>query len=237
MGPLVEIAKLRMTLKILVGLVLLGLLVSLPGCKTRPMRDVRLEPAGVSVKVAPGDALVFGRLKFVVNGEVMDDCTLLACPRWMLERSPRFDRDTFRRIRRGEGYAVSAITSDDYFLTGLTTEDDGSFYYLVPAGRYGVSSLENAWYAPGIYPALQFDASEPGVAHYLGTVIVDIDVTRYLGGLHGVIIRRINMLEVVDEFAEYARRLRARHPSQPPLPVRKSLMQPVPGQHPVLAPY
>jgi hypothetical protein len=209
----------------------------LAGCQTRPVRFAHLQAPSDDLSIAPGDVLIFGRLKFVVNGEVMDDCLLAACPLWILERNPVFDLAGFRLYRRGEFSVQQPISGTEELFPNLTTEDDGSFYYVVPAGRYGVRRLGIGWYSPSIYPALEFDVSAGGIAHYLGTVVVDVDVTRYLGGLHGVVVRRLNRLEVTDESPAYLRRLRARYPRAVSLPVRNSLMQPVARQYPLLAPY
>lgn len=158
------------------------------------------------------EVLITGKIIFIENGKSKAPYSL-GKPTWML---------------------VGREISNDLQIPFLSTEKDGSFYYIVPAGQYLMKSVAPFYYTPFIYPALYFDASEAKKIYYLGELIIDIDTTVMLGGLWGNYINTLNFVEVKDDFSTAQQILLEKFPEFEEENIHKEIMKRLPGIFPKL---
>lgn len=198
------------------GLLVLFILLILSGCASMPetIGAQRVEP-GETLTLKQDEILIFGRILFIENGKSKMPYGL-AKPHWQL-MSPKGNAGTGQSDRRR-------------ILPFLSTRMDGVFVYVIPAGRYEMTHVQLFGYLPLVDPAIEFDASEPGQAYYLGDLEVDFDASLWVGGLWGKYITSINSLEIKDRFDE-TRGLAAGAISDFNS-IRKALLTPIHGRTP-----
>jgi hypothetical protein len=195
-------------------IILLALVTALlNGCGATPtIYDAK--PIDESKQLVLGDdeVLITGKIIFIENGQSKAPYSL-GRPSWAL----------------GGREVLS-----DLHIPFLSTEKDGSFYYVVPAGKYLMKFVVPFYYTPYIYPALYFDAPEPKNIYYLGVLIIDIDTTKMLGGLWGNYINSLNYVEVKDDFFTARQMLLEKFPEFEDENIHKEIMERLPGNFPTL---
>lgn len=204
----------------LTGLLIVCIALAVSGCGSLPETRLaqRVQP-GEAVVPKPGEILVFGRLVFTENGKPKVPYGL-GKPLWQLESpAPASDPEAGTEKRR--------------ILPFLSTDADGHFAYVIPAGHYAIAHAEPRGYQPLLDPGLEFDARTAGQAYYLGDVEVDFDAWSWLGGLWGNYITRISRVEVVDRF-DAARDMLVQRHTEHPAHIGKALMTPIPARPPHL---
>lgn len=201
-----------------VWLVFVALVVS--GCASLPeTRLARPALPDEPVVLQQDEILVFGRLVFTENGQSRVPYGL-GKPLWQLE-TPKPE----------SGSAPS--TAKRTILPFLSTDAEGYFAYVIPAGQYEIAHAGPRGYTPLLRPGLEFDAREPGRAYYLGDIEVDFDAWSWLGGLWGNYISRITRVEVVDRF-DATRGVLTQRLARDPERIGKALLTAPPGQSPQL---
>jgi len=193
-----------------IGFFLLAFLLS--GCATLPemVRARRVEP-GDAALLGGQDILVFGRIQFTRNGVDMRPYGAMARPLWQLATPETGAPDAPKRV-----------------IPFLTTEQDGRFAYVIPAGRYEVSHAQPMNHMPHIDPARAFDAPTPCRAYYLGDLEVGIEAFSWLGGLWGNYIDRVTRVEVADRLDAGLGRFTGCDGGSEP--VLRALLEPIPGR-------
>lgn len=198
---------------------LIAVLPALTGCASlsEPFGARGLE-LGSKPTLSKNEVVIFGRILFIENGKRKAPYDW-GKPIWQLT-SPA-------PTSGADGQSVPHRN-----FPFLTTRKDAAFAYLIPAGRYEMTVLAPFYYTPLIDPALEFDASEPGKAYYLGDLEVDIDVSTWLGGLWGNYITHLNYLEVVDRLDQLEPQISEL--SAAGIPIRKALLTRIYGRVPEL---
>jgi hypothetical protein len=120
------------------------------------------------------------------------------------------------------------------FVPSQSTEQDGSFSLVIPAGQYEISHVFLFYYDSPILMPYRFDASQAGKAYYLGALKIEFQSTVLLWGLWGNYINSVDFVEVLDEFDAMTASLASRAPGAAELPLVKSLLMRVPGMRPRL---
>jgi hypothetical protein len=185
----------------------------LNGCGTTPTNYyAKSIDESQQLVLSEDEVLITGKIIFIENGKSKAPYSL-GKPSWMLSG---------REI------------SNDLQIPFLSTEKDGSFYYIIPAGKYLMKFVVPFYYDPYIYPALYFDAPEPKKIYYLGELIIDIDTTKMLGGLWGNYINSLNYLEVKDDFSTAQQILLEKFPGFEEENIHKEIMKRLPGNFPKL---
>lgn len=198
------------------GLLVLFVLLIVSGCASLPETiAARQVSPNETLTLKQGEILVFGRILLIENGKSKMPYGL-AKPLWQL-MSPK-------------GKAGTGQSERERILPFLSTRMDGVFVYVIPAGRYEITHVQLFGYLPLVDPAIEFDATEPGQAYYLGDMEVDFDASLWVGGLWGKYITRINSLEIKDRFEE-TRDLVAGTISDSS-PIGKALLTPIRGRTP-----
>ena len=179
------------------GFLLMIALPALSGCAGWPdTYNARPVVPGGSHVLEPDEIIVFGRILFIENGK---------------EKAPYGLGKPFWQLANPESKPGTEGQADKrWIIPFLSTDKDGFFAYAIPAGHYEMTFVAPFYYLPMIDPALEFDASTPGRAYYLGELEVDFDATTWLGGLWGNYITHLNQLEVLDRFSESSGQFGAR---------------------------
>ena len=198
---------------------LITILLFLGGCANLPETYVArgVEP-GERPVLSGSEVLVFGRILFSENGGNKAPYGW-SKPIWQLESPER------KPVANGQGARRMIIPF-------LSTRRDGAFAYIIPAGHYEMTHVEPFYYLPFIDPALEFDASAPGRAYYLGDLELDIDTSVWLGGLWGNYITHLNHIEVLDRFEEASWPILANAPGTGA--IRKARLTRIHGRIPAL---
>lgn len=181
------------------GLLVVFVALAVGGCASLPeTRHAHPAPSGEPAVLKQGEILVFGRLLLAVNGKPKVPYGL-GRPLWQLE-TPK------------PAVGAALPPAKRLILPLLSTDRDGHFAYVIPAGRYEIPHIQFMGYQPLIQPHLEFDARMPGSAYYLGDIEVDVKAWSWLGGLWGNTISRITRVDVVDRFDAARGLLARRHP-------------------------
>jgi hypothetical protein len=185
----------------------------LNGCATAP-KMYEAKPIDETERLVLGEdeVLITGKIIFIENGKSKVPYSL-GRPVWVLD-----GRETLSYL----------------YIPLLSTEKDGSFYYIVPAGKYSMRSVVPFYYVPDIYPAVSFNAPQPENIYYLGELIIDIDTTKMLGGLWGNYINSLNFVEVKDEFYTARQILLEKFAEFEEDNIDKEIMKRLPGNFPSL---
>ncbi|MGD8582997.1 MAG: hypothetical protein PVF06_10170 [Gammaproteobacteria bacterium] len=184
----------------------------LNGCGTTTIYDAKSIDESKQLVLGDDEVLITGKIIFIENGQSKAPYSL-GRPSWILG-----GREELSNLH----------------IPLLSTEKDGSFYYVVPAGKYLMKSVVPFYYTPYIYPAIYFDAPEPKSIYYLGVLIIDIDTTKMLGGLWGNYINSLNFVEVKDEFYTARQILMEKFPEFEYENIHKEIMERIPGNFPTL---
>ena len=143
------------------GLVLLIFAISLAGCGTR---HVAIPASGVADHLQqPEAALIIGRLLLRDDGGSVEPDSSWINPSLHFAHAPA-GADLPGQSRQHEG--IMNYQGD--FITSVTADREGYFYYFLPPGRYKVNYIH-----PHGRPLLGFDVPRPGKTYYLGTLIFD----------------------------------------------------------------
>ena len=169
---------------------------AIPGCGVIPQEpDVHLYQARTPETVEsdgarPREAVIFGRVHVVLNGEKVE------YGRGLFSTSAAFWLQSKDSVP-----AIDNPTPKIMQVAGLRLLEDGLFVYAVPAARYELRTLlvhePNHWI--WIQAVLETECGTPGVAYYLGDLEIDIDT-----GLGG---DKLNYLEVVDRYDDVRARV------------------------------
>ena len=190
------------------GLVLLIFAISLAGCGTR---HVAIPSSGVADHLQqPESALIIGRLLLRGKGSVEPDSSWIN-PSLHFAHAPA-GADLAEQSRRHEG--LMNYRGD--FITSVTADREGYFYYFLPPGRYKVNYVH-----PHGRPLLGFDVPRPGKTYYLGTLIFD----------RGALANTLNDLTfpaLVDQSAQVAADLHDKLSSTLLVGLEKSAFYPLP---------
>ncbi|HEY9193998.1 MAG TPA: hypothetical protein VIO81_14110 [Methyloversatilis sp.] len=142
------------------GLAGLILAMALAGCGTR---YVAIPASGVADHLQqPESALIIGRVLLRDGTRVEPDSSWIN-PSLHFAHAPA-GADLPEQSRQHEG--IMNYQGD--FITSVTTDREGYFYYFLPPGRYKVNYVH-----PHGRPLLGFDVPRPGRTYYLGTLIFD----------------------------------------------------------------
>jgi hypothetical protein len=204
--------------------------VLLTGCGTAPtMYEAKSIDEPQPLLLAGNEVLITGKIIFIENGKSKAPYGL-GRPNWMLLHNPDDLGSHLTEQMKLGGHQIWG----DLYIPFLSTEKDGSFYYVVPAGKYLMKDVVPFYYTPYIFPAVSFDVAQPGKIYYIGTLSIDIDTTVVLGGLWGNYITTLNYLEVKDDFSSALQAIREKFPDIDEQTIGKALMKRVPGNFPIL---
>jgi hypothetical protein len=204
--------------------------VLLAGCGTTPtMYEAKSIDEPQPLLLGDNEVLITGKIIFIENGKSKAPYGL-GRPNWMLLHNPD---DLGPHLTEQMKLGGREIWGDLY-IPFLSTEKDGSFYYIVPAGEYLMKDVVPFYYTPYIFPAVSFNATQPGKIYYIGTLSIDIDTTTVLGGLWGNYINTLNFLEVKDEFDSARQTILEKFPGVDKKIINKALMKRLPGNFPTL---
>jgi len=160
-------------------------------------------------KLGPNDIAIVGRIVGFENGE-----RKVASDRW----EPHFG------VRQPPMVDWGKVRCYTYLRTFAGSD---MFFYILPAGKYEIFNVwihQEASMNFEFQPFLEFDASEPGVAYYLGDIVVDFDTPSWSEQYVSSAVKHLNYLEVVDRYDEVrARVLASLHQMEKAPPVRKAL--------------
>lgn len=157
------------------------------------------------------ESLVFGRIIFVENN---------------MEKVPYSDSLVQRPA------VTIIIEKGSQETAALSTEKDGSFYWIVPMGSYIVCYISyNNYY---VDPQISFLVpSRPGMAFYLGTLRINADmIIPYTEEVERVEILLEEEIEILDEFDLAKHALINRNPDLISDKIEKNLMDMIPGGYP-----
>lgn len=205
-----------------VNLLLALVMLIVTGCESMPlMGPVRKMTVDQPSALSVGEIIIFGRILFIENGTPKAPYAL-GRPTWSLKSlAVTAESDAKKQAKPTH-------------ISFLSTDKNGLFRYVIPAGRYELSHVEPFYYMPLIQTALAFEAIEPGRAYYLGDLVLDIDTTSMLWGLWGNYINSLNHLEVRDQFDATRSDLMRTLPDMAGTQFSKSLLARLPGQFPQL---
>lgn len=143
---------------ILISLIFLFLLPGCMGIVKEAPQDTLLAPSGE-------DVLVFGRIRWIQNGEERESYS-----------------STF-----GWNISLQVLRAEDMKTGTIRVEKDGTFFALLPTGTYIIHRLDwrDPWDGPHwLVPKVAFKIAEDRQSYYLGTLVVDIRTKRdIIGGL------------------------------------------------------
>jgi len=200
------------------------------------------------------ERVVFGRVIFITHSEEMGEVSF---------PPPGLGLVHVETGKRAWGAVIheKAIriepTSGDLITRELSLkrpwfENDGTFFWILPAGSYHIDALgwgfqikvsdqdlkkpkvEQVFRLKPekppecgfvISPNMNFTVSGDGGALYIGSLLIDMDIKKE----HGIEIKNINRIEIRDEYAEALELLKSRYPSFT-LTVEKRLMTSIPDR-------
>jgi len=144
-------------------------------------------PPGVTHLSSGEEALIFGRIRWIQNGE---------------------ERESYSDI------TLSVLRVEDMKKGSIAVERDGAFYGLLPKGTYVIHELNwrDSWSGPyWLVPKVAFKAEEDRHLYYLGTLVVDLRASRdIIGGLR---IKEF-AIHIEDEEDKARSAFRERYPNQ-----------------------
>jgi hypothetical protein len=174
--------------KISINIFLTFLLVlSSPGCyKTVSVKEVT--PESIE-SLAPGEALIFGRMRMIDNGKEKEN---------YISTTEQLDIMLIR-------------IEDEQALAVRRVRPDGTFLWKVPRGTYLLTRLRwwefRGWFP--IRPQIAFQVGPDAEAYYLGTLRVDAEIER---SALSVKLKRFNVA-VADEYGQDVQLLTRQLPS------------------------
>jgi hypothetical protein len=188
---------------------------------------LRYPKAGEPVAPRPGEALVFGRIRMVSEGSRYEFRPFSRNP-WdhVLKPDPDLSLELRRFEPPGGAFIYKAYPSP-------VVEDDGSFYWLLPAGDYALFGRPRLLASQRGDPReaqeiARFTIPKGGGTVYVGTALIVLpqsvfEVTNMIR--KGWTEYEIRVVHIVDERDEALSNLRARFSSFPP-PLVTALMRP-----------
>jgi hypothetical protein len=235
------------------GIILMGIFLSvvLSGCGMMTVKHVSPdEPNALEKK----EGVVFGRVVFISHSEALGEVRFrpLGLGLFHVDTGNRASRVVVLKKT-----VVVTPPSGDRYVRDLPIrkrwfEDDGTFFWILPEGDYQIDALgwgfqrkvsaadlkeketEGSFSLTperppacgfAINPAMGFKVSGDGTAVYIGSLLVDMDIATE----KGIEIKKINRLEVRDDYDDAKALLGVRYPSFA-LMVGKRLMSPIPGR-------
>ena len=199
---------------------LLLVMLVIVGCASVPKYQATAPEPLHPIVLEKDEVLIFGKILFIDNGKLAVPYSWPRSPWWVLERN-RPDVGTNLKLHKRLG---------DLLIPGLSTHEDGSFYYKIPVGHYVVMSVAlsvNTEYATR--PMVQFDAQNGKRAVYVGTLQIDINTARFVSDVR---IDSINVVDVTDDFEGASAQLLERYTKLDPERIVKRLLHAIPMQPP-----
>lgn len=186
----------------------LVLAILLSGCATR---HEAIPASGITDNsFQPDSVLIIGRLLVKDNGGIAPHTSWIKPSLHFAHAPSGADLAAQSRLREG------IVNYPGDFITSVSTDSEGYFYYFVPPGRYKVNYV-----SPHGRPLLGFDVLQAGKSYYLGTLIFD----------SGASANTLNMLtfpEIVDQSEQVASDLHDKLSNTLLKDVKKSKLYPLP---------
>lgn len=135
---------------------------ALSGCA--PRINVKKAPPGTTVLSSGEDALIFGRIRWIENGEERRSC------------SSQF----------GFGFRVTlkVLRAEDNKTGTIEVEKDCRFFTLLPRGSYIIHGHDwsDSWGGNWLVPRVAFQVAKGQHSYYLGTFGVNVKTKRNIFG-------------------------------------------------------
>jgi len=189
--------------KLVLAALLLESLSLLTACTSNVGKETQtvMSPSDTTVASLGGEALVYGRLRWIQNGE---------------ERT---------EYKHSFGWNIwpKFLRLDDMTYGSLNVDVDGTFTWKLPRGVYIFHQIHwfDSWDGPHRFaPKVAFLVPEYANTHCLGTLVIDLQAKRDIIG--GLWVKGIK-IHIDDECVAMAREFRSRY-IDPNLHHTKSLM-------------
>jgi hypothetical protein len=139
--------------------------------------SVKKAPPGTTVLSSGEEVLVFGRIRWIQNGEE-------------IERLASMDDIFTTRLK----IALQIIRIEDKKTGILNIEKDGRFFAFLPSGNYIIHRIDWAdfWGRNWLVPKVAFGVEESQKCYYLGTLAVNVKTRRAIFGqpiLKGFVVK------------------------------------------------
>lgn len=192
--------------------------IGLTGCANVNIGTARSLEPGKSVQLSSDEAIVFGRILFIGNGQNLYPYTKFK-PSWAIQQK--------------QGKACVESAGKNALRFPLSTDEDGNFHYAIPPGHYVMVSARPTISQNHILPYMEFDLPSGGAAYYLGELAIDIDMfSPFFGAAFGTEITRLNFVEVMDRFEDDRQAFTKDFPMAAPPAPHNALMKRIPGCFP-----
>jgi|WetSurSiteA1Bulk_404760.scaffolds.fasta_scaffold09060_2 hypothetical protein len=196
--------------------------------------------------------VVFGRIIFITHSEERGEVKLLPLGLGLVHVET--GKRALEAVILEKTVSAHPVTGDPVtheFPRSLWVENDGTFFWVLPTGRYQIDALgwgftrilfvsdpdlkkpkEEQIFFPlkpekppecgfVVNSDIAFNVAGESRILYIGSLVIDIDIKI---NEHGIEAKKINYIEINDEFAEALELLKHRYPSCV-LPVEKRLMK------------
>jgi hypothetical protein len=180
-------------------------LLVLPGCA--PRINVKKAPPGTTVLPPGEDVLIFGRIRWIENGE---------------ERKSCLSQIGLSQLGFGFRVALKVLRAEDMKTGTIEVEKDCRFFTLLPRGSYIIHRLDwsDSWGGNWLVPRVAFQVAEGQHSYYLGTLGVNVKTKRNIFG--DSILKGLEIY-IEDEESEAMEAFHKRYPHQE-VKVAKALM-------------
>jgi hypothetical protein len=181
-------------------LITLIFLLVLPGCALRI--NVKKAPPGTTVLSSGEDVLIFGRIRWIENGEERRSCS--------------------SQFGFGFRVALKVLRAEDNKTGTIEVEKDCRFFTLLPRGSYIIHRLDwsDFWGGNWLVPRVAFQVAKGQHSYYLGTLGVNVKTKRNIFG--DPILKGLEIY-IGDEAGEAMEAFHKRYPHQE-VKVAKALM-------------
>jgi hypothetical protein len=175
-------------------------LLALFGCV--PRVTVQKAPPGISLASLGEGVLIFGRIRWIQNGE---------------------ERHSFSGLYGDFNVDLRVLNVEDMKVSSIfEIEKDGRFFALLPKGTYIIHRLDWAefWGRGSLVPRVALQIAKPKYSYYLGTLTVNVTTKRNIFGDY--FVKGLDIY-IEDEEEEAMEIFRKRYPYQE-LNIVKALM-------------
>ena len=210
----------------------------LSGCVGMTVKHVNpVEPNALE----SNERVVFGRVIFITYSEEMGEVSLVPVGLGLVhaetEKRAR-SAVVYKKAVASTPFSGETATQELISSRRMWFEEDGTFFWVLPVGNYRIDALgwglfnhievsredlekpkrEQSFPVKPQNPPecgfvvgtdIEFNLYGDSAASYIGSLVIDMDVKTE----HGVEIRKINRIEVNDEYAEAMELLKSRYPS------------------------
>ena len=182
---------------------LISFAISLGGCEGMmdPLRKIDIAQSDITVASLKGDALVYGRIRWIENGKVRS------------------------KYKHAYGWNIwpQFLRLDDMEEGALSVEDDGTFTWKLPRGDYIFHQIYwfDSWDGRHRFtPKVAFHIPNGANAYCLGTFVINLKGKRDLIG--GLWVKSVK-IHIKDDCVSLDDQFRSRY-RDPDLKIAKSLM-------------